>query len=80
MFFERAKTQVEQDHTFSDDVQAEIAARIYFLREGNASCDIRKDWGFTTIQYQSYCSTVMTATHRVMSHQELALREFNLSR
>lgn len=45
LFLERARDQVEQgrDHTFSNDVQAEIAARIYFSRDENASCDICKE-------------------------------------
>jgi len=43
LFLERARKQVEKDHKFSDEVQAEIAARTYFSREGNARCDICKE-------------------------------------
>ncbi len=39
---ERETTRT-RPHNSSDEVRAEIAARIYFLREGNASCDICKE-------------------------------------
>jgi len=43
LFLKRARNQVDQDHMFSEDVKAEILARIYFSGAGNSSCDICKE-------------------------------------
>lgn len=40
IFLKRAREQVEQDHAISEDVQAEIAARIYSPTHESASCDV----------------------------------------
>ena len=40
LFLKRAREQIEQDRTISEDVQSEIAARIYGPAHESASCDV----------------------------------------